>query len=386
VQPTHSYALVIAGAGIIGACVAWHATQRGLRVAVIDAKGPAAAASGASDGAVSVASKRPGLMANLADASLCYAREMAQHNGILKGIFHPRPTFIFARSAPESAALDRLTRMLHDQSLSVTIHQDGAAQTSAISGLGKDITRVIELQGEAHMLGYQATHAYLRAAKCDLFWPRSLEAYEPGPEGVRVFTSAGEMNCAQLVIASGIGTMGLLPNVPMIARSGQLIVSDRGPASEPNLPGPLTSAAYLLDKTANGRGDAGLPVVIDPLRTGQVLIGSTREDHGTERQTDIATVRRLLHSAVGCLPRLAERRIIRVFAGVRSASLDGLPIVGALPEEPNVVCATGFEGDGICLSALIGREIAAHLATGQSSPDLAALTPGRFSSQEAIPA
>jgi D-hydroxyproline dehydrogenase subunit beta len=48
--------LVVVGAGIIGASVCWHATQKGLRVAVIDSIGPAAAASGASDGAVSVAS------------------------------------------------------------------------------------------------------------------------------------------------------------------------------------------------------------------------------------------------------------------------------------------------------------------------------------------
>ncbi|MFZ1681898.1 MAG: FAD-dependent oxidoreductase, partial [Rhizobiaceae bacterium] len=52
--------VVVVGAGIVGASIAHHLARRGLAVTVIDRIGPAAAASGASDGAVSVASKRPG--------------------------------------------------------------------------------------------------------------------------------------------------------------------------------------------------------------------------------------------------------------------------------------------------------------------------------------
>tara|TARA_R110001583_G_scaffold189416_1_gene352275 strand:- start:8210 stop:9370 length:1161 start_codon:yes stop_codon:yes gene_type:complete len=386
VQPIQKYDLVIVGAGIIGASVAWHAAQRGLKVAVLDSRGPAAASSGASDGAVSVATKRPGVMADLAGESLTYTHELAHQNAVLHGVFHPRASFLFARSKPEMAALDTLSQMLGAQGLPVHIRQDSPARTSRITGLGPAVERVMELQGEGHMLGYLATFRYLQASGCDRYWPCQVEGFETTNDGVTVQSTAGRFLCDHLVIATGLGTRALFPDLPLIARSGQLIVTDRGTAGETALPGLLTSAAYLLDKKPGGHGTAGIPVVIDPLATGQILIGSSRENNGTESHTDIATVRRLLHSATESLPAIADRRVVRVFAGVRTATSDGTPIVGRLPNHPNVICATGFEGDGICLSALIGREITTEVTGGRMCPTLAPLSLTRFLVKEEIPA
>ena len=61
--------LAIVGAGIIGAACAWWATRRGLKVAVIDAREPAAGTSGACDGYVSISSKKPGVVMELAARS-----------------------------------------------------------------------------------------------------------------------------------------------------------------------------------------------------------------------------------------------------------------------------------------------------------------------------
>ena len=74
--------------------------------------------------------------------------------------------------------------------------------------------------------------------------------------------------------------------------------------------------------------------------------------------------------------------MLRVFAGVRAATADGLPLFGKLSGLPGIVVATGFEGDGICLSALMGREVA-NLVSGKApaaslAVDLDALSPDRF--------
>lgn len=383
-QP-NPYDVIIVGAGIVGASVAWHLARRGMRIAVLDASGPAAGASGAADGAVSVASKKPGAMMALASASLDYCKALAGEGGVLDGVFSLRPTYVFASSPAESEALDQLRARLEAPHVPVSVTHDSPGRTATVAGLGDGVTRILELSGEGHMLGYAATNAFLSQTRADRLWPCKVEEIEADPDGVRVQTDTGELRAARLVVANGLGSMALLPNLPVFPRSGQLIVTDRATGPDwPGLPGPLTSAAYLRDKSDRTANPGRAPVVIDPLRTGQLLIGSSREDHGTDRHTDFATVRRILESGVACLPALAGRRVIRVFAGVRTATADGLPIVGPLPGLPNVILATGFEGDGICLSPLIGREVAHLMTGGEVHPDLAGLAPGRFDEERAV--
>ena len=373
------YDVIIAGAGIIGASIAWHATRNGLKVAVLDASGPAAAASGASDGAVSVASKRPGVVADLAGASLTYCKQLSENGGVLSGVFHARPSLLFARSEAESSALDGLKKMLSDQNLPVRVNRDGAASQSTVTGFGGQVSRVLELSGEGHMLGYEAVHRFLSDRRITRHWPCRLDGFEAHHNGVTLQTGLGEMQADKLVIASGMGSSNLVAALPLRARSGQLIVTDRSTGrTDETLPGSLTSAAYLLDKSAPARADMNPPVVIDPLATGQLLIGSSREDGGNEAQVDMPTVRRILGSAVDTWPALAQRRIIRVFAGVRTASEDGFPIIGSLPETPNVIMATAFEGDGICLAPLVGKEVTAILTGDTIRSGISTLTPARF--------
>lgn len=229
------------------------------------------------------------------------------------------------------------------------------------------------------MLGYDGARAFLTGSDAAFHWPCRLETLEAGKDRVTLQTSKGEMRAARLVLATGIGTADLVPDLRLTARSGQLIVTDRIVGADwLGLPGPLTSAAYLLDKSTASHPGMQAPVVIDPLATDQLLIGSSREEGGSEAQTDLHTVRRILASGVEILPALANRRIIRVFAGARAASDDGIPIVGELPETPNVILATAFEGDGICLAPLIGREIAAILNGDSTTARIDDLSPARF--------
>src|SRR5271155_3805061 len=61
--------LAIIGTGIIGASCAYQATKRGLKVVMVDANMPTAGTSGACDGYVSISSKKPGLVMELAALS-----------------------------------------------------------------------------------------------------------------------------------------------------------------------------------------------------------------------------------------------------------------------------------------------------------------------------
>ena len=154
-----------------------------------------------------------------------------------------------------------------------------------------------------------------------------------------------------MVVAAGLGSGRLMElDDVLIPRQGQLIVTDRAVVRGAALPGPLMSARYLVAKRAATPGRSGVSLVIDPLRTGQFLIGSSREDDCADRQTDANTVAAILRDALDVYPALAQRRVIRTFAGVRTATRDGLPIIGRHPQLAGLVIATGFACGGYAIA------------------------------------
>ena len=96
--------MVIVGAGIVGVSTAYFLKRAGVPVRLVDARAPAAAATGAADGAVSVASKRPGPMMATATAGIRLYRELTAE-GVLDGLFFTRSTFLVAVDDAEAEVL-----------------------------------------------------------------------------------------------------------------------------------------------------------------------------------------------------------------------------------------------------------------------------------------
>jgi glycine/D-amino acid oxidase-like deaminating enzyme len=377
--PSSTLDLIVAGAGVVGASVAWHAARRGLRVAVLDAVGPAAAASGASDGAVSVASKRPGPLARLAGESLRYCREvLSLPGGPLARVFGVRPSFFFATDDVECDALDGLVDKLSQVDAVVRVRGDHPQPRQVLPMLSQEVRRLVTIEGEGHMLGYAATAAYLETIDVTRAWPAAMNGFRVEAGVVRVETTQGVLRARHLVLALGLGTRSLFSRAPMLPRAGQLAITDARRVDADTLPGSLTAGAYLASKSIGPAAPSQVPIVIDPLAGGQLLVGSSREPHEDRTRTDLAVLRPVLERAIRVYPALGTRRLVRAFTGVRAAVSDGLPLLGPLPGHPGVWLGTGFEGDGICLSALAGRELSAMIAGDSVHADLACLAPGRF--------
>lgn len=187
-----------------------------------------------------------------------------------------------------------------------------------------------------------------------------------------------------VLVAAGIGSAPLLGlGDILIPRKGQMAVTDRASVAGPAIDGHLMAASYLAAKRGIVRGNGHIGLVIDPLMTGQFLIGGSREDHRSDHSTDAVTIAAILREALDLYPPLAHRRVLRSFAGVRTASRDGLPIVGPHPQRAGMVIATGFEGDGICLGPYMGASAARLLLGEKPEVDLSALSPQRFVHSEA---
>ncbi|HCL66091.1 MAG TPA: FAD-dependent oxidoreductase [Rhizobium sp.] len=377
---------IVVGSGIVGAATAYFLAKRGIAVRLIDASAPAAEATGAADGAVSVASKRPGPMMAAALKGVRLYGELAD-DGLLAGAFKRRSTFIVAASDEECAVLDAHSSALSSAGVKVeTLSATTLRQHFPI--LSPRAKMAVEVQGEGHAIGYQIVHRLLTASGIAVDRDTRVEAlvHEAGGRRVTgIMTNRGVMSAEVVVIAAGNGSAALLGFSGVLTpRKGQLLVTERAPALNASMPGAIMSGRYLLSKGSQKAGHAppprGLGLVIDPLVTGQFLIGGTREDFGNRETNDIDAVSRILRDAVALVPGIAALRLLRSFAGVRTAVVDGLPLVGRIPGLENGYVATGFEGDGICLGPVTGKSIVQLICGEEPDVDLASFDPARFSS------
>lgn len=375
---------IVIGSGIVGAATAYFLARRGIVVRLIDASAPAAEATGAADGAVSVASKRPGPMMTAALEGVRLYGELADA-GLFAGAFKRRSTFIVAASGEECSLLETHSAALALAGVKVDTLSDIDLRKT-LPALSRQAQMAVEVQGEGHAIGYQIVHRLLTASGITVDRDTQVEGFRLAAGDTRVSgiaTSRGELAADLVVVAAGNGSERLLGLSGVLTpRKGQLLVTERAPSLNAAMPGAIMSGRYLLSKgsqkTAHAPPPRGLGLVIDPLVTGQFLIGGTREDSGDRVTNDMDAVSRILLDAVALVPAMAGLRLLRSFAGVRTAVVDGMPLVGRIPGLENGYVATGFEGDGICLGPVTGKSIVQLIFGEKPDLDLKPFDPARF--------
>lgn len=104
-----------------------------------------------------------------------------------------------------------------------------------------------------------------------------------------------------------------------------------------------------------------------PRRDGHLLIGSTLEDAGFDKQTTIAARDSLLEQAQTILPSLEKMPIKQHWSGLRPASLENIPTIGRHPVIRNLLINSGHFRYGVTM-APASAEILANQLTGSAQP------------------
>ena len=81
-------------------------------------------------------------------------------------------------------------------------------------------------------------------------------------------------------------------------------------------------------------------VYLVPRSDGRIVIGSTLEEAGYDKRTDVDTIQRLHHAAIRMVPALGEARMLEAWAGLRPGTPDALPILGATYNS-GILCGHG---------------------------------------------
>jgi glycine oxidase len=118
-------------------------------------------------------------------------------------------------------------------------------------------------------------------------------------------------------------------------------------------------------------------VYLVPRSDGRIIIGSTLEEAGFDKQVDSDVVHQLHHAASAILPAVKEMRIHEVWSGLRPGTPDGLPLIGKT-HQPGCYVAAGHYRDGILLAPATAEAVEALINGGAPAVDLRPFAPNRF--------
>ncbi len=186
-----------------------------------------------------------------------------------------------------------------------------------------------------------------------------------------------EFRAPVLVNAAGADSPNLTPGIAVKKRKGHLVITDRYPGFVRHQ---LVELGYL--KSAHAVTADSVAFNVQPRRTGQVLIGSSRQYGAEHKEVDHDILRRMLQRAKEYMPNLAHTSAIRVWTGFRAATADKLPLIGRWPEDSTVYLATGHEGLGITTSLATARLLMDHMMSRKSAISSEAYLPLRAASLE----
>ena len=180
------------------------------------------------------------------------------------------------------------------------------------------------------------------------------------------------IHAGRVVNSTGHVSPLLTPGLNVKPRKGHLVITDRYAGLVRHQ---LVELGYL--KSAASPSGESVAFNVQPRKTGQVLIGSSRQYGATESSVDTKVVARMLERTFEYVPSLRSASSIRTWTGFRAATPDKLPLIGPWPEDPSLILATGHEGLGITTSLATGRLVADQLLQRRSAIPIEAYLPSR---------
>jgi glycine oxidase len=344
----------IAGAGIIGLSLALELHHRGVRVIILDRSIPLAEASTAAAGMLAAADPRnPPQLLPLADLSLSLYPNFLDRLHSLTAIRVPFQTHTTIQQ--DSRKPWRLRNPLSPAELDRLLPGNT---------LGKRHFYLLDEQSLDPRQLAEALLSAVRATSIRLLPHTAVLKTRPSASAVAVSTSSGTIHAANFVDCTGAWSSATshLSHIQVSPKKGQMLAVALPPAF------PLqfvvrTPDIYIVPRTSGPNA-------------GRAIIGATIEDAGFDKTTHPSDIAHLCSLAAALLPPLAEAPQLEAWAGLRPATPDGLPLLGAL--YPNHFLATGHYRDGILLAPATAHVMAQLLLDEQPSIDLTPFSPTRI--------
>lgn len=345
---------IIVGGGIIGLSLSISLRKHGLKVLVVERSEPGREASHAAAGML--AGSGPEIPAKLT----AIAEESARMY----------PEFVHELEDESGLKVD-----LREHG-TILISTDGTFPVSA-EKLSRDKLRTLEPALAPESLRFPA--AYLAERSVD---PRALVAATikaAKHRGVDI-SSGAEVKSIELEQnrIAGIKTDKTSYSAPIVVNCAGAWAGCIGPQRFPVKPikGQMLALVNVPAIKHVVRSDK---VYLVPRSDGRLVVGSTLEDAGFNKQTDVDTIQRLFDAAADLVPELSAAKRHDDWAGLRPGTPDELPILGEAGIDGYFV-ASGHYRDGILLAPITAHIMTRLILRERVVHDLQPFSPARFTS------
>ena len=353
--------VVIIGAGIVGAACAAELAARGMRVEVLDREGIGGGATAAGMGHIVVMNDSPAELALSAysrDLWLELAPQLRQRDA-----FSRCGTLWVAADDEECDAARAMRDTFAARGIAAQ-WLDRAALHACEPALSPAMVGGLLVEQDSIVYAPTVAEWLLRHSPGAANITVRLGAAVSAVDADSVTLANGErLSAGQVVVANGMGAQALVPSLPLQPKKGHLLITDRYPGL---IQHQLLELGYI--KSAHHASGTSVAFNAQPRPTGQLLIGSSRQFETTDPIVDMAVLAQMLQRAALYLPALPGLNGIRAWTGFRSASPDGLPLIGPLADaKAGLWVAVGHEGLGVTTSLGTAKLLAAQI-TAEEAP------------------
>ncbi|HJP93984.1 MAG TPA: FAD-dependent oxidoreductase [Pyrinomonadaceae bacterium] len=366
-----TYDAIVIGAGIVGAACALECTREGLNVAIIEAGIIGGGATAAGMGHL-VVMDDSGAQFALTRYSQQLWNQMSEE--LPREVEHAAcGTIWLAADEEELTEARRKEKFYSERGVRVEV-LDEQSLYEAEPNLRPGLVGGLRVPGDSVIYPPCAAQFFVDQARskgAELFLGVAVETITS--DGVRL-RDGTSLSAGVIVNSAGSWSPALTPGLEVKKRKGHLVITDRYPGFVRHQ---LVELGYL--KSAHSLTADSVAFNIQPRKTGQLLIGSSRQYDVDDSRVDPSILSRMLARAIEYLPGLGKLSSLRTWTGFRAATPDKLPLIG--PHTDRLYLATGHEGLGITTSLGTAKLLLAQIVNRETAipiaPYLAMREPGR---------
>jgi len=368
------YEVAIVGAGIVGAACADEFARRGLRIILIDREAVGSGATAAGMGHIVVMDDSE---AQFALTHYSQRLWQALRPELPEDVEYDQcGTIWVAADEEEMAEVQRKRHYYSERNLLTDILDEARLKTlepnlrpALAGGLLVPEDGVLYPPCAARVL---AERAQQHGAKLQVGC-----AVDRMEQGCIQLSDGREIRAEFLVNAAGAVAPALTPGIEVKKRKGHLVITDRYPKF---LRHQLVELGYL--KNAHVVTADSVAFNVQPRRTGQILIGSSRQYGAEDKEVNHEILSRMLQRAQEYMPGLGSMSAVRSWTGFRAATPDKLPLIGAWPGDKSLFLATGHEGLGITTSLGTARILVDQITGAKPEIPIEPYLPSRAAKEQ----